>query len=391
MFSDNFYPELSGIADSILITGKQLAARGHKIDFYVPNYSVKDFTKSNLVKKEIDLGPNITVHRFFSFPFPTSSNQGRLIVPTLWRWHKMKKHRPDIIHTHLFFGAGFEALIAAKFLRVPLVGTNHTAIMEFVKQSPVDTKFLERLSLKLVSWFYNKCDFVSAPSQGIINEMKLNGFVKANKVISNPVNTKKYYIPTPEEKSSLKQEFNFSNQTIICVGRLAPEKKVDVIVRAMALVSKEMPATNLVIAGHGSEEKKLQDLVKELGLEGKVKFLGFLKKEVLEKVYRAIDIYAIASTSETQNIDLIKALASGVPAVGVNARALPEYINHDNGFIVEPGDYQMMAEKFIFLLKNPEVSAKMGRAGNLGVQQFSEEKIASEWEKFYQQIINIKK
>ena len=391
IFSDNFYPELSGIADSILATAKKLAERGHQIDFYVPSYSVKDFAKSNLVKKEIDLGPNIIIHRFFSCHFPTATGQGRIVIPTLWRWLKMRAHKPDIIHTHLFFGMGFEALAAAKFLKLPLVGTNHTAITEFVKQIPIGAKFLEKLSLKFVSWFYNKCDFVSAPAQGILNEMMVNGFIKPSQVIYNPADIINFYPAPIEEKTRLRMQYNFSDQVVLCVGRIAPEKHVDVVIRAINLVKNDFPDINLLIVGHGSMMANLKQLVQEMKLEKNVKFLGTLNKIELAKIYRTADLLATASTSEIQSLCLIDAFASAIPAVGVNARGLAESIDESDGFVVEPGDYRAMAEKIIFLLKNPEISAKMGRAGNLGVQEFSEEKIASKWEEIYQQAINNKK
>lgn len=68
IFSDNFYPELSGISDSIIALSKELAKRGHFIDFYVPYYPKADYKLANVAEHEIDLGKNIKVHRFNSFP-----------------------------------------------------------------------------------------------------------------------------------------------------------------------------------------------------------------------------------------------------------------------------------------------------------------------------------
>ena len=70
-FSDNFYPELSGISDSIVTLGRELGRRGHVIKFFAPYYSKKNYQKINKPMEEISLGPNVSVERFFSLPYPT--------------------------------------------------------------------------------------------------------------------------------------------------------------------------------------------------------------------------------------------------------------------------------------------------------------------------------
>ncbi|MEK7193549.1 MAG: hypothetical protein AAB652_02050, partial [Patescibacteria group bacterium] len=73
VFSDNFYPELSGIADSIITTGEELAKRGHAVHFFAPRYSMANYATVNRIPKEIDPGKGAGVTRFASFPFPTGT------------------------------------------------------------------------------------------------------------------------------------------------------------------------------------------------------------------------------------------------------------------------------------------------------------------------------
>jgi 1,2-diacylglycerol 3-alpha-glucosyltransferase len=388
IFSDNFYPELSGISDSILMTGRNLARRGHQIDFYAPAYSASNYQLIKSEVKDTDFGENIIINRFFSFPVPTPTRQGRLVIPTGWRWKRTKKNIPDVIHTHLFFGCGLESLSAGKHLDRPLIGTNHTPINEFVHLNFFGKNLLQNIGPKFVSWFYNKCEFVSAPSQGILNEMKLNGFDRPSEVISNPVDIKNYVPVTMEEKSKLKKDLGLSENTILCSGRLAREKHVDVVIKAFGMVKEIFPDASLAITGHGSSEYNLKSLVQNMDLENNVKFFGTVDEPTLIKIYQASDIYAIASTAETQSMSLIKAMTVGLPAIGVKAYALPEYINEKNGFIVEIGDYKAMADKIIYLLKNKEICARLGAGGNRLAQEFSEEKIADKWEEEYTKIVN---
>ena len=106
IYSDNFYPELSGISDSVMALSKELGRRGHFVNFYVPMYAREAYATANVPYKEIELGSNIKVTRFFSFPVKTGTGHGRLVIPTGFRVLAASKFKPDIIHTQLFFGVG---------------------------------------------------------------------------------------------------------------------------------------------------------------------------------------------------------------------------------------------------------------------------------------------
>lgn len=387
MFSDNFYPEMSGISDSIIESVRELSKLGHQVDIYAAKYSPKNFATYNVPNEELDLGANVKIHRLSSFPYPAPTNQGRMVVPTSLRWLRVRKNRPDVIHVHDCFGVGITGVAAAYFLKIPLVGTNHTPITEFLKYGPMQNKFIDTVALSYVSWFYNHCDFVSAPCGAILTEMEANKFKKKHRVISNPVDLKNFFPVSAEEKKQIKKEFSLSDFTILYTGRLGVEKHIDVIIRAIAAASEKIPEINFAITGHGAAEKDLKKLAKEFGIEDKVKFFGTLPIDKHARIYKAADCFAIASTAEMQSLSLMKAFATGVPAIGVNAWALPEYINDKNGFIVEPGDFQKMAEKIVYLHDNPAAAQALGQGGLEMVKNFSPAQIAREWEKIYASVI----
>jgi glycosyltransferase involved in cell wall biosynthesis len=379
IFSDNFYPELSGVADSIAKLATELSKLGHEICFFAPRYGSKDFKVVNLPEKELDLGKNIKVKRLFALPAPFAGAQSRLVLP-LFSGRLFKDFKPDIVHSQLFLGAGLDALIAAKLNKLPFIGTNHTSITDFVSG-----KFLKRQSLNYEIWYYNRCDFVTGPSESVLKEMLDNGFNKPHKAMSNPIDISTFC--PAGDKIENKKKFNLSNHTIVYAGRLSPEKNIDVILKAVALTKKNIKDINLAIAGSGKIENELKQLTKKLNLENEVKFLGTLSKIDLAKLYRASEVFAIASTSETQSMVLMQALACGLPAVAVDARALPEYVNEKNGYVVKAGDEKAMAEKFILLLENNELREKLSQGAYDFVQQFSAPNIARVWEKLYIKVI----
>jgi 1,2-diacylglycerol 3-alpha-glucosyltransferase len=385
-FSDNFYPEMSGISDSIIATSKELAKLGHEVMICAPKYCKKNYEITHLLPEELDLGEKVKIKRFFSFPYPGPTKQSRFVIPSFSRWPDLGKFKPDILHAHLFFGTGLEGLIASKMLNKPLIGTSHTPIIEFLKTTKFNFKPIPRLMSSYVSWFYNHCKFVSGPSQCILNEMKDHGFKTPCKVISNPVLLDVFNDKNSGDKAALKKKFNLSENAIVYTGRLAPEKHVDVILRAVAIVKEKIPNINFSITGHGSALDDLKKLAFDLKISDNVKFLGYIKTKEMAELYTASDMLAIASTAETQCMSMMWGFASGLPAIGVDAWALPEYINDDNGFVVPPNDHVAFAEKISYLLNNPEKRKQLGDNAVRYAQQFSAPAIAKEWESVYTRV-----
>ncbi len=388
IYSDNFYPELSGISDSLVEVAGKLDRLGEEVSFYVPHYSAENFATSHLPHQEVVMGKNVRVHRLFSIPYPTPTKQGRLVIP-FWFMRVLSffRNKPDIIHTHLFFGAGMEALLMAFLVRRPLVGTSHTPLSEFLQYGPLRGPLFERLALRLVSWYYNRCDFVTAPSQGIIDEMRRHGFVRPAKVVSNPIDLAHFFPTTPLEYTELKRSFNLGSFTLLYTGRLAPEKHIDDIIRALAILKEGIPEMDMAITGHGENEQELKDLAKELGLASRVHFFGTVSNEDHARIYRAADAFIIMSTAETQSLSMMKAMATGIPVIGAHARGLAEYIKDDhNGFLVELADVQTLANKILYLYEHPEERLRLGQGGLATVKQFESSAIALEWQKIYQEV-----
>jgi glycosyltransferase involved in cell wall biosynthesis len=386
-FSDNFYPELSGISDSLIALTRALAKRGHKIRIYAPRYAKKDFATAKAPLQELNLGKNISIIRLPSISYPSPTGQGRASICGLRGFLNILAWSPDVIHTQLFFGVGLSALIIAKLLRKPLLGTNHTATSEFARYLPWQSTFLKKLFERYVSWYYNRCAFVTGPSNSVFLDMVAAGFKAPHRALSNPVDIDAFPPATSaEEKAELKKKFNLSGMVLAYTGRLAKEKNINDIIAALPAIVKEVPHTMLALAGRGVEMEALAEQAKKLGVQNAVHFLGMLNKDDLAKLYRATDIFIIMSTSETQGLSMMQAMAAGLPVIAARARSLPEYVNAKNGILIEPGDSQSLAGAIIELLNAPEKMKALGNDGLAYVKNFSSENIAREWEKIYQSL-----
>ena len=226
-------------------------------------------------------------------------------------------------------------------------------------------------------------NLLSAPSQGVLTEMGQYGFRQPSRAISNPLDIVDFFPVEEEAKKALKKKYGLSAFTVLYTGRLAKEKRVDDIVRAIAQAARNLPSLDLVLAGAGIAEEDLKKLAHELKIADKVKFFGFVDPVTHAELYRASDAFAVMSTAETQCLSMMKGMAVALPVIGVRARGLADYINEQNGFLVEPGDYQALAEKLEYLQNNPEAAAKLGKGGREFALNFTPEKIALIWEKIF--------
>lgn len=384
IFSDNFYPELSGISDSIITTGKELARRGHILNFYAPSHPPKDFALLNLPNKEIDLGANITVTRLWSLPFRTGTGQGRAVIPTGVRTHAVQNFNPDIIHAHLPFGTGIEGMLAAKILKKPFIGTNHTPMAEFVRYSPIAIAHLNDYILRYTVWFYNQCNFISSPAQAVVDEMKTYGFHQPYKIISNPIDTATFRPYSTAKRSALKKKLGFSPRTILYAGRLAKEKRIDLGIRAVAKLIKKIPDLMYVIVGHGASGNELNALAASLGIAQHVKILGFIEgSQAFAEVYNASDAFIIMSTAESQSIVAMQAMACGIPVIASKSWGLGEYVTQKTGISIPRSKENTLPSSIEKLFKNSAQRRAIGNNGHKYVQQFSPVNIAKIWEGAY--------
>jgi glycosyltransferase involved in cell wall biosynthesis len=388
VFTDYFFPELGGIQDSIATISRALGARGHHVDIFAPRYGARDYARIGAAPVERDLGANVRIRRRASLPFPSSTRQSRAAAPSLLGWTQLTlQDRPDVIHVHSFFGIGLEALLNGAMLKIPVVGTNHTTIAGFAGHIPVS---VARASA-FVLWFYNRCQYVTAPSRSVFDELGVGALYPPRSVISNPIDTGLFKPADGDARAALRARFGLSGPVITYAGRLAPEKNITVLLQAVALLKQHGIIAQLAIAGHGSHEAILRDLADELTIVGQVKFLGTLAQQDLTVLLQASDIFAIMSTSETQSMVLLQAMACGLPVIGANTRALPDFIGPDNGLLADPHDPADISAAMAHLLADPARRQTMGEAGRQRAARFGVDAVADEWERLYERVLDGRK
>jgi phosphatidylinositol alpha-1,6-mannosyltransferase len=149
---------------------------------------------------------------------------------------------------------------------------------------------------------------------------------------------------------------------LVAIQRVAPEKRVDVLVRAMPSILRTHPRAVLVVGGKGSALDSLRALSAGLGVAGSVRFAGYVPDADLPAHYAAADVFVFHSTYETFGVVLAEAMAAGKPIVSVNSTAIPEVIaDGRTGLLVPPLDPGALAEKVCVLLDSPAERERLGR------------------------------
>ncbi len=376
MFTDHFYPELGGIQDSVMSTASDLGRRGHTVEIFAPRHPPADFARSGHPIGEPDLGPNVTVHRRVSVPVRSSTQQSRAVIPCpLSTMMHSGARRPDVIHSHSFFGLGLEALFASRMLSVPVVGTNHTNVMAFGPYIPVS---VERAAA-WVAWYYNHCEAVTAPSRAVFAELGLARMRHQPVVVSNPIDTECF-----RPRDIRAEDFGLRAPVITYAGRLGAEKNIESILHALALLPD---GPTLALAGHGAQEHALRRLAAELGISDRVAFLGTLDKQRLACLFSASALFVMMSTSETQSMASLQAMACGVPVIAPDQGPLAEFVTTGNGRLVSPHDPAALARAIADLLADPDRRAMLGEAAHRLAQHHSIAAVTDSWESLYRSLL----
>jgi len=173
-------------------------------------------------------------------------------------------------------------------------------------------------------------------------------------------------------------------KNILWAGRISKEKGLIYLIRAMKEVIKELPEANLLVAGTGKEEEKIKKIVKTWNLDKNVKFLGWLSKNEINKLYEDVDFLVMTPIwQEPFGLIGLEAMAFGKPVISFDAVGPKEIIkNNFNGFLIKCKDSSGLAKKIIELLKNKEMIEEFSMNARKKAEEFSDKR-------FFNNILNI--
>lgn len=178
---------------------------------------------------------------------------------------------------------------------------------------------------------------------------------------------------------------------LLTVGRLVPRKGIDTVLRALPRLLDHTPQLEYWIAGDGPQRPALEELARNLGVTGAVKFLGFVADDELPQIYQRATIFVMPTRADYEKGDVegfgivyLEASASGLPVVAARSGGAAEAVRDgETGVLVPPDDPHTLAESLTHLIDDPVLCRRLGRGGRLWVEN------EMNWDRAARQLLDV--
>ncbi len=277
--------------------------------------------------------------------------------------------RPAVVHAHLFASAA-AAVHAVRDVRVPLVVTEHT-----------EGPWHERRARAVSGLVYRHADRVVAVSTAIRDLLVTEYGVAPDRV--------EVLLPTTAAAPTAGGPPPATGRPVVgVVGRLVPEKGVDVFLRAAALVSAVVPQAAFLVVGDGPLRPDLEHRAAVLGLAGAVTFTGY--RSDATRLLAGLDVLTVPSRSDGSPLVVCEAMAAGVPVVASRVGGLPDLVEDGgSGLLVRPGEAEDLARALVSLLLDPEAARRLGARGRCLVATRSHERLVDRMTQLYADVARV--
>jgi len=273
---------------------------------------------------------------------------------------------PDIVHIQDHYFLSRTVIRAARRHNIPVVGTNH-----FLPENLTDNLWIPRLlrsAVQKLMWHtmltvYNTLDAVTTPTQTAVAILQQQNLAPVATDISCGVDASRFHPRPTLDRAGIRQQYGLAadKALLLYVGRVDREKCLDTIVHALAQLGRT--DLQLAIVGKGRYLNELAQLCQRLGLAQQVIFTGFVPDADLPLLLNSADAFVMPSHAELQSIATLEAMASGLPILAANARALPELVEAgSNGWLFTARDVGAAAQQILACLNDRPHWAAMGQA-----------------------------
>lgn len=378
LFTDTYYPELNGVANSVFLLKKELEKKGHNV--YVITTKTPGAPAN---EKGVFRVPSKAVS------FVPERRLGLIYHPKIAR--KIRKMKLDIIHTNTEFAIGMFGRIMAHELFVPVVHTYHTIYEDYthyIKKYISKEERAKKLAKLYSKFSVRGAEELIVPTQKVAELMQRYGVKPDINVIPTGIDLGRFRTRDNEaEKGKLKAALGIpqENKIVIYLGRVSEEKNIDEVMNYLDRYMDMQSNITFLVVGDGPYRAALEKNARNLDHRKQMIFAGAKPWDEITHYYQLADVFVSASTSETQGLTYIEALASGVPIVarrdpcldGVLLQGVNGYEFDDEKSFVYGIEQILWNEKHIDYRKNASES----------VEQFSTEKFAARVENIYYHVI----
>ncbi|WP_213995143.1 glycosyltransferase [Arsukibacterium sp.] len=358
IFTNTYTPHVGGVARSVEAFVTEYRKLGHRVLVVAPEFA-------DMPEDELDVVRIAAIQNFnatdFSVALPYHDKLSQIL----------DDFKPDIIHSQHPFLLGMSALRTARYRKLPLIFTHHTLYEQYTHYVPGDSLTMQQFAITLATRYANLCDQVIAPSQSIADLLQQRGVTSPVKVIPTGVYLEKF---ADGDGERVRRQFAIPVNACVIghLGRLAPEKNLEVLARAVADVVSTRPETHFLVVGAGPSERAIHSVFAEAGVADRLHMTGILQQQQLTDALHAMDVFAFASASETQGMVITEAMAASLPVVAFDAPGVREVVDNDtNGLLLQQKTPEAMAVALVQLLDDPGRLTALSRGARNTAETFA--------------------
>jgi glycosyltransferase involved in cell wall biosynthesis len=351
------------------------------VTLIAPSYGDED--------KHADWIIRVPSHKIYFDPEDRLMNFGKLKALLPW----VEEGHFDVIHIHTPFTAHYVGIHFGKKLDIPVVETYHTFFEDYLHHYlPFIPQFISRKLARTISRRQcNAVDGIISPSKPMLDVLKAYGIKTSAEVVATGLDESSF-AKVDGESFRISHDIPLAQPILLFVGRVAHEKNIEFLLEMHVELIQKHPDALLVITGEGPAEESIKASIARLGLENKVKMIGYLdRSHELIACYKAADVFVFASKSETQGLVLLEAMAQGTPVVALAELGTKSILIEGEGTLIAKDDIYDFADKVSLLLSDPSKRESIGKKG----RQYAGEKwgadvLAKKVAKFYKHVITQK-
>jgi len=369
------YPFIGGLQNYITSLKTGLENLGHIVDVIAPNH----FPANEMEELRDKYSEEFT--RFFISRYGSCNEKILHNISKLYSYYMLLKNmnlaQYDIIHAQDRYTANVMGMLNHSFQK-PLLFTPHG----FMTHNRLKFNLIEKGSVEEIYFSAIDRQAINNANQIIIlcdvfRPILMNMGAEDNKMTT--VYTGIDFGGGDSQKRSKKKT------VITCVARLRPRKGHKYLFKALAQIKNELKNVEVRIVGDGEMRKKLKKQVSKLKLKN-VSFLGS-RKDIPELLSES-DIFVLPTTSDTLPISIIEAMFTNQAIITTNCGGIPEIIKDNySGFIVEPADPKLLAEKLLLLLRKKSIRKELAdNAQEFALQHLTVSNMVQKIEEIYYQL-----
>lgn len=375
LFTDAYFPIISGVSLSVETLAKELRKRGHDV------YVIAHFHEHAV--------PEDYVIRMRGVRLPMKGmKEYRIGKVTRKQVQEMLSYEFDIVHCHTEFSMGRLGRRTARKAGIPVVHTYHTMYEDYVhfisKTLVIPLRFL---AIHYSKRFANSANAVIFPTIKVKRTFDGYGYKGNGSIIPTGIYLDKFTTTsaTKEQIDAIRQQYNITKNklTILFLGRVSREKSIDQLIDSFAKIKHK--DVQLMFVGDGPDRPGFEKQVDKLGIRDRVCFVGMVGPDEVAPYYQAADLFVNFSVTETQGLTYIESLASGTPLLVKYDDNLEGVVQQGmNGFT-----FQTQAEflsLFEDIYQQPALLDSLKHNASKAMDQFSAATYATQVEDIYKSL-----